>query len=105
MKKDFIEKKLRFLLLFWFLINTFDLIYPPLWILENQDPRETEKNSSKVKRNLSVYLSKHCFLCIFVCFFTNWLPIMNPKNDEHTPIVRGIQTKYVIWERVKIGGF
>ena len=32
-------------------------------------------------------------------FYTNWLPIMTPKNAENTPVLRGIHAKYVRLEK------
>ena len=46
-------------------------------------------------------LGQTLFLCITLYFITNWLPVKNPKNPENTPVLRGIQAKYVSWERVK----
>ena len=59
----------------WFLANLIwrsilSPFYAPL-ILKSLDPKDITKISWKVKCNLSVYLNKHCFLCIFVYFFIN----------------------------------
>ena len=39
-----------------------------------------------------------------VCFFTSSLPIIMVKDDETTPVLRWMQVKSVIRERVIIGG-
>ena len=97
-------KNIHFLPRLWFLIKAFDLFNSPLWILESLDPRDRINNSNKVKCNLSVYLKKHCFLCTFLCFFRNWLPIINPKNDENISVLRVRQAQYISQGWVKIGG-
>ena len=97
-------KNIHFFPRLWFLIKAFDLFNSPLWILESLDPRDRINNSNEVKCNLSVYLKKHCFLSTFLCFFRNWLPIINPKNDENISVLRVIQAQYISQGWVKIGG-
>ena len=67
--KKILSKKLHFLPLFWFLIKTFDLFYPPLWILDSLDPTNRVKEFLESKVQPFCLLEQTLFsmhLCVFI---------------------------------------
>ena len=94
---------MHFLPLFRFPVKTFDLFYSTLWILVGPDPRDRIKKFIETKVQ-SFCLLEQTLFPIYLCVFLHWLPIMNPKSDENTPVLKGIQAKYVSRKRVKIDG-